>query len=133
MRDTLWYLFSFYTDLMFAPQSQVEQTVQTQMERDRENQRKILDMNIGTFPKRASMIPRVLPNFECLTRSDPNLNILLEGRDNQGNVRSIIVVRHGQSHHRVASREEAYKLMSDRTELPPDDVNVKQIKLQYSI
>lgn len=131
MRDTLWYLFSFYTDLMFTPPSQVKQTIQIQVERDRENQKKILAMNIGTFPKRTSMIPRILPNFECLTGSDVNLNIFLEGRDNEGNVRSIIVVRHGKTHHRIANREEAFKLMSDREELHLAEIDVKQINIQY--
>jgi hypothetical protein len=116
---------------MYAPKSDVERTVQLQMERDQDIQQKILSLNVGTFPKRTSILTRILPNFVCLSRGEVNLNLFFISKNRDGEEKSYIVVKKGKVYH-CSSKEESYKIMSEREQLPSTEgQNVTEFKISY--
>jgi hypothetical protein len=123
-----WHLYSFYADLMFAPQSKIEETLREQQERDVELQQKMNEFQIGSFPKRESIVMKLLPTFQCLTIKRPQLNLYLVEKIGDES-RSLILLRRGRIFY-PKNEKDAFKMMSDREDIDCFD-KVSSIKISY--
>lgn len=124
-----WRFFTIYTDLMYTPEEQKEETTRIQQERDAELHQELDRLKIGMFPKRTSIMMRLIPTLKCVTHSRPNLNIYLCNNDPDLPKPKLIILKHGKIYE-PESADKALKIMSENKELP-ENTTLTSIKIVY--
>lgn len=123
-----WRFYTIYTDLMYSPTIDKENTIKIQQERDAELHKELDKLNIGMFPKRTSIMMRLVPTLKCVTTSRPQLNIYLYNDDPDAKGSKIIVLKHGKVF-QPNTIEIAMKIMAEKEQ--PKDVELTSIKIVY--
>jgi hypothetical protein len=117
---------------MYSPKTDYNNTLMIQKERD-EELHDIFEKNlkIGLFPKRHSIMMKLIPTLQCVTGQNhrSNLNILLVGR-HKYNGTKYIVLKKGREYH-LNSQEEALKVMSNKEELPQVDTSITKVQYNF--
>lgn len=124
-----WFFYTIYEDLMYSPTANVSQTMETQQQRDTELHEVLDKLGIGLFPKRTSIIYKLIPTFKCLTaeRKYDKLNILLINKENS---HTFVVLKRGKQFN-ASSEDEALKIMYGKDELP-EFSQLEKYKVAYN-